>query len=146
MRQYPMDFGRASTCVETIDDPSLERDARRLLAAMRFTGMVEVEFKRDPASGSNLLLDVNPRAWGWQSLGARAGVDFPFLLWRLSTGESVPTTRAVAGVRWVRAGNRPAGGRQGAGGAAACRCATTAAPCAARSSSRCSRATIRCRP
>ena len=104
LRQYPMDFGRASSFVETIDDPSVERDAGRLLAAMRFTGMVEVEFKRDPTTGSNLLLDVNPRAWGWQSLGARAGVDFPFLLWRLATGEKVPATRAVAGVRWVRAG------------------------------------------
>ena len=104
VRQYPMDFGRASSCVETIDDPTLGRDAGRLLAAMRFTGMVEVEFKRDPVTGSNMLLDVNPRAWGWQSLGARAGVDFPFLLWRLATGDEVPATRAVAGVRWVRAG------------------------------------------
>jgi D-aspartate ligase len=104
LRQYPMDFGRASSLVETIEDASLERDAGRLLAAMQFTGMVEVEFKRDPATGSNMLLDVNPRAWGWQSLGARAGVDFPFLLWRLATGDEVPATRAVPGVRWVRPG------------------------------------------
>jgi predicted ATP-grasp superfamily ATP-dependent carboligase len=104
VRQYPMDFGRASSCVETIDDPTLERDARRLLKAMRFTGMVEVEFKRDPVSGSNLLLDINPRAWGWQSIGARAGVDFPYLLWLLATGATVPATRAKAGIRWVRAG------------------------------------------
>jgi D-aspartate ligase len=102
IRQYPMDFGRASTYVETIDDPALEHDARRLLAAMRFTGMVEVEFKRDVSSGRNLLLDVNPRAWGWQSLCARAGVDFPYLLWSLAKGDPVPPARAVAGVRWVR--------------------------------------------
>jgi predicted ATP-grasp superfamily ATP-dependent carboligase len=101
-RQYPMDFGRASSFVETIDDPSVEDDARRLLRAMRFTGMVEVEFKRDPRTGANLLLDVNPRAWGWQSLCGRAGVDFPYLLWRLATGEAIPATRAAAGVRWVR--------------------------------------------
>jgi D-aspartate ligase len=104
IRQYPMDFGRASSYVETIDDPSLERDARRLLEAMRFTGMVEVEFKRDARTGANLLLDVNPRAWGWQSLGARAGVDFPYLLWRLARGDNVPSARAVPGVRWVRVG------------------------------------------
>jgi predicted ATP-grasp superfamily ATP-dependent carboligase len=95
-RQFPMDFGRASTFVETIDDPDVERDARRLLAAMRFTGLVEVEFK------ANLLLDVNPRPWGWQSLCGRAGVDFPYLLWRLASGAPVPRSRAVAGVRWVR--------------------------------------------
>jgi D-aspartate ligase len=102
IRQYPMDFGRASSYVETIEDASLERDARRLLAAMRFTGMVEVEFKRDPRTGANLLLDVNPRAWGWQSLCGRAGVDFPYLLWRLANGDPVAPARAVAGVRWVR--------------------------------------------
>ncbi|MGH2799144.1 MAG: ATP-grasp domain-containing protein, partial [Thermoleophilaceae bacterium] len=102
IRQYPMDFGRASTYVETIDDTELEGDAGRLLAAMRFTGMVEVEFKRDARTGANLLLDVNPRAWGWQSLCARAGVDFPYLLWRLAKGDPVPTVRGAAGVRWVR--------------------------------------------
>lgn len=102
LRQYPMDFGRASSYVETIDDPNLEDDATRLLAALRFSGMVEVEFKRDPATGANLLLDINPRAWGWQSLGGRAGVDFPYLLWRLASGDRIPRTRAVAGVRWVR--------------------------------------------
>jgi D-aspartate ligase len=101
-RQYPMDFGRASSHVETIDDEGLDGDVRRLLAAMRFTGMLEVEFKRDPRTGANLLLDVNPRAWGWQSLCGRAGVDFPYLLWRLARGEPVPPARAVPGVRWVR--------------------------------------------
>ena len=104
IRQYPMDFGRASSYVETIDDPSVERDARRLLRAMRFSGMVEVEFKRDPVSGANLLLDVNPRAWGWQSLGARAGVDFPFLLYQLAIGQRIAPARAAPGVRWVRFG------------------------------------------
>ena len=76
-RQFPMDFGRASSYVETIDDPGVERDARRLLAATRLTGIVEVEFKRDPRTGENLLLDVNPRAWGWQSLCGARGRGLP---------------------------------------------------------------------
>lgn len=101
-RQFPMDFGRASSYVETIEDPGVERDARRLLAATRLTGIVEVEFKRDPRTGENRLLDVNPRAWGWQSLCARAGVDFPYLLWRMASGAEVPAVQAVPGVRWVR--------------------------------------------
>lgn len=101
-RQFPMDFGRASSYVETIDDSSVERDARRLLAAMRFTGLVEVEFKRDERTGDNLLLDVNPRPWGWQSLCGRAGVDFPYLLWQMAAGDEVQPVRGVAGVHWVR--------------------------------------------
>jgi D-aspartate ligase len=101
-RQFPMDFGRASSHVETITDPGLERDVRRLLAALRFTGLVEAEFKRDQRSGENRLLDVNPRAWGWQSLCGRAGVDFPYLLWAMASGAPMPAVRAVPGVRWVR--------------------------------------------
>jgi predicted ATP-grasp superfamily ATP-dependent carboligase len=101
-RQLPVDFGRASTFVETIDDASLRRDARPLLESMRFTGIVEVEYVRDPATHANLILDVNPRAWGWQSLCERAGVDFPLLLFRMAAGERVPYLRAAPGVRWVR--------------------------------------------
>ena len=102
LRQFPMDFGRASTYVETVDEPSVERDARRLLKTMSYTGIVEVEFKRDPRTGANLLLDVNPRAWGWQSLCGRAGVDFPYLLWLMAGGGTVPSARGTPGVRWVR--------------------------------------------
>lgn len=101
-RQYPMDFGRASSYVETVEDAAVERDARRLLEALRWTGMVEVEFKRDPRTRANKLLDVNPRAWGWQSLCGRAGVDFPYLLCRLAQGEPLPATRSTAGVHWMR--------------------------------------------
>jgi D-aspartate ligase len=101
-RQYPMDFGRASSYVETTDDPTVERAGRRLLTAMGWTGIAEVEFKRDPRSGAAKLLDVNPRAWGWQSLCGRAGVDFPYLLWRMAVGEEIPGVRAQPGVRWIR--------------------------------------------
>ena len=66
------------------------------------TGIVEVEFKRDPRTGENKLLDVNPRVWGWQSMCARAGVDFPLLLWQMVNGQDVPVTSSRPGVRWVR--------------------------------------------
>ena len=101
-RQYPMDFGRASTLVETIDDPEVEQLGRRLLSAMGYSGLVEVEFKRDSRSGRLKLLDINPRTWVWHTLGRRAGVDFPYLLWQVIQGESVPEVVSRPGVRWVR--------------------------------------------
>jgi D-aspartate ligase len=101
-RQYPVDFGRASTYVETIKSPEVARASQRLLEAIEFTGLVEVEFKRDPRDGALKLLDVNPRVWGWHSLCQRAGVDFPYLAWRLARGESVPPSEAQTGVRWLR--------------------------------------------
>jgi D-aspartate ligase len=101
-RQFPMDFGRFSTYVETVDEPRVAESAARLLAAVGFTGIVEVEFKRDARDGVYKVLDVNPRVWGWHTLGQRAGVDFAHLLWRLMRGERLPHVCARAGARWMR--------------------------------------------
>jgi predicted ATP-grasp superfamily ATP-dependent carboligase len=101
-RQYPPDFGRASTFVESIDDPGIGEPSRRVLEACGFTGLIEVEFKVDERSGQPVLLDMNPRVWGWHTLGRRAGVDFPWLQWLRLRGEQTPYTQPVAGVRWLR--------------------------------------------
>jgi D-aspartate ligase len=101
-RQYPVDFGRASTYVETVNQPEVEEAARRLLAAIRYSGLIEVEFKRDPRDNRYKLLDMNPRVWGWHTLGQRAGADFPYLLWRLIHDEPLPAVQTRTGVRWVR--------------------------------------------
>ena len=39
-----------------------------------------------PGDRGYRLLDVNPRVWGWHSLGDRAGVDFSYLVWRMASG------------------------------------------------------------
>jgi len=101
-RQYPADFGRASTYVETVDCPELVEPSLRLLRELRFDGLIEVEFKRDPRDGVLKVLDMNPRVWGWHTLCGRAGVDFPHLLWLLVSGEPVPQTSARTGVGWLR--------------------------------------------
>jgi predicted ATP-grasp superfamily ATP-dependent carboligase len=103
-RQHPPEFGRASTYVETIDNPELEELAERFLRSIGYYGLVEVEFKRDPRGGEYKLLDVNPRLWTWFTLGARAGVDFPHLGFRIAQGERPAEVRARAGARWVRMG------------------------------------------
>jgi D-aspartate ligase len=101
-RQYPADFGRASTYVETVDCAEIVDPSRRLLRELRYTGLIELEFKRDPRDGLLKLLDMNPRLWGWHTLCGRAGVDFPYLLWLLACGRPLPATRARPGVGWLR--------------------------------------------
>jgi predicted ATP-grasp superfamily ATP-dependent carboligase len=104
LRQFPTNFGRFSTLVESVEEPGVVEPAVRLLSALRYTGLAEVEFKQDTRDGQFKLLDVNSRVWGWHSLSGRAGVDFPYLLWLLMQGQAVPDTRAQAGVRWARMG------------------------------------------
>jgi D-aspartate ligase len=101
-RQYPADFGRASTYVETIRCGELVEPSRRILEEIRFTGLIELEFKRDARDGTLKLLDMNPRLWGWHTLGARAGVDFPYLLWLSISGHPLPSTESRPGAAWLR--------------------------------------------
>ncbi|MBV9970800.1 MAG: ATP-grasp domain-containing protein [Xanthobacteraceae bacterium] len=100
-RQYPVEFGFTSTFVETIEHPDVEAQAFRFLADLRFSGLVEVEFKFDARDGRLKLLDVNPRAWTWIGLGAAAGVDFPAIAYALATGETVARQRGGAGFAWA---------------------------------------------
>jgi D-aspartate ligase len=102
VRQHPMDFGRSSTLVVTVENPDVEELGRRILAKLSLTGLAEVEFKRDDRDGAYRLLDINLRVWGWHTIGRRAGLDFPFLAWRQTLGHQVPTVQAPAGLRWLR--------------------------------------------
>ncbi|HEV2195109.1 MAG TPA: hypothetical protein VGR55_05985 [Candidatus Acidoferrum sp.] len=101
-RQYPIDFGYSSSFVETLDVPEITALSRRLLSAISYTGLVEVEYKFDVRDRRYKLLDINPRLWTWSALGSRAGVDFPYLLWQMMAGKRVPEQTARNGVRWVR--------------------------------------------
>lgn len=101
-RQHPLQFGRASTYVETADIPILEELSERFLRAINYYGLVEVEYKLDPRTSEYKLLDVNARTWGYHSLGYGAGVDFSYMLYSDQLGLPVPSCRGPAGVGWVR--------------------------------------------
>jgi len=88
-RQFPLGFG-TSPFVETIEVPQVQAEARRLLAAVGYHGLVEVEFKRDHRDGGLKLLDVNTRVWAWIGLGQAAGIDFPYLAALIAAGEKLP--------------------------------------------------------
>jgi D-aspartate ligase len=102
VRQHPMDFGRSSTYVETVEIPEIEGPSERFLSAIDYYGLAELEYKYDARDRQYKLLDVNLRTWGYHSIGRRAGVDFPYLLFRDQMGEEVEPCRAETGIRWIR--------------------------------------------
>lgn len=102
VRQHPHEFGRAATYVETTQVPEIEALAESFLKAINYYGLVEVEFKRDPRDGQFKLLDVNARTWGFHSLGAAAGVDFPHLLYSDQLGKICQGNRAKSEIGWLR--------------------------------------------
>src|SRR6266576_3728783 len=101
-RQYPVEFGNASTFVETTSQPIVQAAGRRFLESIRFNGIAEVEFKFDPRDEKYKILDVNPRPWGWHTLGKAAGIDFAFLLWRQSLGLPIDPIDGHHRASWIR--------------------------------------------
>ncbi|HUC59360.1 MAG TPA: hypothetical protein VMA95_18300 [Streptosporangiaceae bacterium] len=102
LRQHPSDFGRASTFAKTVALPEIADYSLSFLREIGYYGLVELEYKRDPRDGDFKLLDVNARTWGYHTLGAKAGADFPYLLYLDQTGAAAAESRARTGVTWVR--------------------------------------------
>jgi predicted ATP-grasp superfamily ATP-dependent carboligase len=87
LREYPV-TGGASTLRESVRRDDIRDMAQVLLNALNWFGVGMVEFKVDPRDNIPKLMEVNPRFWGSLSLAVQAGVNFPYLLYRMSRGEN----------------------------------------------------------
>lgn len=85
-----------------VDEP-LAALAERLLREFRWEGVAMVEFKRDGATGTPYLMEINGRFWGSLQLAIDAGVDFPRLLADAALGRlpaAPPEYRVGVRTRW----------------------------------------------
>jgi predicted ATP-grasp superfamily ATP-dependent carboligase len=100
--QAPAGVGTCRVGVAEWDDEAVD-GARRLLHALGFHGISQVEYKRDPRDGTLRLMEVNARLWQWHSLAAACGVDLVQMAYRDAIGEPVAarTSRGSDGRRWV---------------------------------------------
>ncbi len=83
--------GGASAHRTAVDRPELERLGTRLLDDLDWHGPAMVEFRRNDHTGQYKLMEINPRFWGSLALPVAAGVDFPWIYYRLSNGERPDT-------------------------------------------------------
>ena len=100
LEQYPPGFG-TSCLADARFDAKLADAGLRVLVALAYHGISEVEFVWDEARGQHLLLDVNPRPWKWIGLPVAAGVDLPLLAYRDTVGEPFDAPPQRDGLRWV---------------------------------------------
>ncbi len=92
IRTYPPLAGPTS-CGMGVVYPDLVDMALTLLKELHWYGPAEVEFRIDPRDGRPTLMEVNPRLWGSMFTAAVAGIDFPYLLYRLAMeGDIEPVT------------------------------------------------------
>lgn len=90
--------GGASVYRKSVASPQLAAEGTKMLRALDCHGPAMVEFKRDPRDGAFRLMEINPRFWGSLALPVAAGVDLPYLYYRLASGRSVPAVEYETGV------------------------------------------------
>lgn len=101
LRVLPVGFGSA-TFVRSFRDPALEHVALRLLEGTRYQGLGGIEFKKDPRDGCYKLIEFNARLGMWDFLGARCGIDIPYIAYCDALGEAIAPQRAYReGVFWI---------------------------------------------
>lgn len=97
--------GGVSVLRESIPvDRNMQEGAERLLGNLNWHGVAMVEFKQDDTDGQFKLMEINARFWGSLQLAIDAGVDFPYLLYRITMGEPLePLVDYKVGVktRWL---------------------------------------------
>ena len=100
LRQYPHSGGSCLAGVSAWEQPLVDA-ALRLLRQLRFHGVSQVEFKRDPRDGRFCLMEVNARHWKWHGLATASGVNLSLAAYRDATREPYLAPRQTDGVKWI---------------------------------------------
>jgi len=100
VREKPPSGGVSVVSESVALDPRLLAYSQELLEALKWHGVAMVEFKHDRRDGSAKLLEINGRFWGSLQLAVDAGIDFPYLLYRMAVdGDIEPAFTYREGVR-----------------------------------------------
>jgi predicted ATP-grasp superfamily ATP-dependent carboligase len=88
LRQHPRMFG---TCRlgECYPAPKVAELGLKLLRALGFWGISQVEFKLDPRDGHFKLMEVNARNYQWQHLATVCGANLAYAAYRDVLGQTV---------------------------------------------------------
>ncbi len=99
LRQHPRGFGVSRLC-ESGWSEEIAALTLRILAAVGYQGVSDVEFKRDPRDGRFKFMEINARQGYWIALARAAGVNLSYIAYRDAIGQPCPQCRQRDGVRW----------------------------------------------
>lgn len=103
LREKPPGGGVSVLSESRLPDQQLKEYSEKLLQAVNWHGVAMVEYRVTP-DGKPYLMEVNTRFWGSLQLAVDSGVDFPWLLFKIATGEqlnAVEQYRTGQRLRWL---------------------------------------------
>jgi len=99
IREYPITGGPSTYCESTYNQKIVQYGLK-LLKEIKWYGVAMVEFRLDHSDNKFKLMEINPRFWGSLPLAIASGVDFPYLLYQMATGDDTkPQITYKIGVR-----------------------------------------------
>lgn len=102
-RTWPVDGGVCVAATSEKLHPGMAECAIRLLRALGWEGVAELDFRHDRQTDGFALLEINGRFWGSSAAAVAAGADMPWVVWQLAHGRTPQAERyeAEVGVRWL---------------------------------------------
>jgi predicted ATP-grasp superfamily ATP-dependent carboligase len=81
-------------------DTQMKEYSEKMLEALDWHGIAEVEFRFDQRDNVPKLMEINPRFWGSLCVAINAGVDFPYLLYQMTmNGDINSVTKYKTGIK-----------------------------------------------
>ena len=103
IRVFPV-TGGPSTARISLRHAKMEKYATMLLKELSYHGVAEVEFILEERTKEPVLMEINPRFWGSLNQAICAGVDFPYLLYKMAIEGDVDrifTYKTGVKTRWM---------------------------------------------
>lgn len=88
--QMPEKFGTGIVVQSVINDDITEF-SEQLLKHIGYTGISEIEYKRNPITGKYYLIEINPRFWDQHQLSKSRGINLPLLAYNDLANKATPT-------------------------------------------------------
>ena len=90
-RKLTQQFGVAGIA-ESIDlIEEIQHYSKKLLKRSKFSGISQIEFKRDVHDGKYYLMEINPRIWLWAQTATESGVNLPLAYYYYLSNLNTPT-------------------------------------------------------
>ena len=101
IREHPIRFGTATLARSIVCDVLFEPSSR-LLKALNYTGVCEIEYLKDPRDSNYKLIEINARTWLWVGLSKACGVDFTLMIYNYLNHLPIDyPNKYEVGVNWV---------------------------------------------
>lgn len=83
----PRDGGGSTYRKSVSVDNQLLDSAKKIMAALNYTGVAMIEYKVDYEKNKWTLIEINGRFWGSLPLAVSSGIDFPYYLYQMIVEE-----------------------------------------------------------